>query len=332
MQPQVVVRPHLAVPGTRDVVLAVLASGQERLRAALRLVAAEPALVDALARVVVLDAGSVPSATVLPAAVRLPAGLLRIVRQAEATRPVALARALVEAVAEPGASTVLVLDDVALTEPAALLEALRVARGSTASDVVGLRDPGAVDPSPASWWGAVLPVDAVRALGGTLPEAGDVALAELVLRADAAGFRQQVVAAGGPVPVVAEADRILLALLHAPLPARTAVLLDGLATDLRLLLGLRLRDLLARRRALEELLGRRSIAPRLRLWCAWPALRRAARVGAVERASADEWALRLLDAEMDRAVPPGGPHETGSRPSGLRLPAWPTSKRGTSAA
>jgi hypothetical protein len=332
MQPRLDVRQHLVAAPAGGLVLAVLATGQERLRSALRSVAAEPALVADLTRVVVLDAGRTPSVTVLREAVRLPAGLLRVLRRPEATRPEALARLLVDAADERAASAVLVLDDVALTDPAVLHAAFAIARTSTASDVVGLQDPAAAGSGPASWWGAVLPLDAVRALGATLPEAGDVALAELVLRAEAIGFRATVLPAAGPVPVVTEAERLLLALLHAPISARTSLLAGGFAEDLRLLLALRFGELSTRRKALSALLGSRSIAPRLVAWAAWPALRRAARDGAALRASADEWSLRLLDAEVDRAWPSGERETAEERPAGLRFSAWPTSKRGTSAA
>lgn len=332
MQPQVLARPHVVPPAEGGVVLAVLATGQEALRTALRRVAAEPGLLAVLSRVVVLDVGRTPSATVLREAVRFPAGLLRVVRQQEAPRPEAVARALAEAVAEPGASSVLVLDDVALTDPEVLVDAFATAGRSTTADVVGLRDPAAGDRGPASWWGAVLPLDAVRALGATLPEAGDVALAELVLRAEAAGFLPTELPAAGPVPEVTEAERLLLALLHGPVRVRTGLLLGGAAEDLRLLLSLRFRDLATRRDALERLLGRRALAPRLALWSTWPARRRSARAGAVERASADAWALRLLDPQVNRRWPAADLAATPGWPAGLRSPAWPTTKRATSAA
>ena len=98
-------------------VIGLVATGQERLRAALRRVAAAPELLAVTTRIVVVDAGRTPSATVLREAVRLPAGLVRVVRRPHADRAEALARALAEAVHEPRAGSVLLLDDSALAEP-----------------------------------------------------------------------------------------------------------------------------------------------------------------------------------------------------------------------
>jgi hypothetical protein len=337
MQPQVV--PSALTAG--GLVLAVRATGQGRLRSALRRVAADPALLAVLTRVVVLDAGRTPSATVLREAVRLPPGRLRVVRRPDAGAPEVLARALAEAVGEPGAAAVLVLDDASLVEPAVLLDAFDRARHAAASDVVGLRDPAAIDPGPMSWWGAVLPLDAVRAIGAALPEANDGALAELVLRAASAGFRSTVLDAAGPVPDVAEVDRLLIALLHGPVGARTALLAAGIAQDLRLVLAFRHREVVLRSAALRVLLsgperprrggGIALVAPRLRLWVAWPALRRRYRSGALARASAEEWALRFAGEGVNRGLPSGDRKTALGRPAGLRFPAWST-RRGTSAA
>ena len=121
---------------------------------------------------------------------------------------------------------------------------------------------------------------------------------------------------------VAEAERLLLALLHGPVRVRTGLLLGGAAEDLRLLLSLRFRDLATRRDALERAArSGRALAPRLALWSTWPALRRSARAGAVERASADAWALRLLDAAGEPAVAGGRPGD------GPRAAGWLTLAR-----
>ena len=69
-----------------------------------------------------------------------------------------------------------------------------------------------------------------------------------------------------------------------------------------------------------------------RLWIAWPGLRRAWRNGAVERASAEAWEHRLAPVPVN-AAPTRGEHATAlRRPAGLRLRAWSTARRGTSAA
>lgn len=324
MQPAVA-HPIVAPSPADAVVLAVVATDQERLRSGLRRAAASPELLAALTRVVVLDAGRTPSATVLREAVRLPAGLLRVVRQPDGAAA-AVARALAEATAEPGAGAVIVLGDAALADPGVLAAA--VARRSPGSEVVGLRDAAARERGPAGWWGAVLPLDAVRAVGATLPEAGAVALADLVLRAEAAGFRSTVLPAAGPVPQVAEADRLRLALLHAPTAARTRLLVDGLAGDARLALALRFRELAHRREALRTLgAGSRAV-----LWARWPALRRRARDGVLDRASMDEWTLRFPTARMDPRLPLAERETSAERPAAVRLRAWPTTKRRTSAA
>lgn len=312
MQPVITARPSPAgVPG--GLVIGLVASGQERLRAALRRVAAAPELLAVTARIVVVDAGSTPSATVLREAVRLPAGVLDVVRRPDAGRAEALARALAEAVDEPSAGWVLLLDDVALTEPDLLLTAFETARRSPSAAVVGLRDPAAVDAAPVSWWAAVLPLDAIRAIGSTLPEAGDQALADLVLRAEAAGFRSSVLPAAGPVPRPDPAGAMLLALLHAPVAARTPVLAAALAAELRA--------------------GRApSLLRALRLWLAWPRLRAANRIGALERASMESWAARDPASDMDPGLPSGEQETAENRPAGIRFHPWPTTKRVTSAA
>lgn len=316
MQPVTAVHPSRAVVPPA-LVIGVVTTGQERLRAALRRVAAAPELLAVTARIVVVDAGRTPSATILREAVRLPAGLLQVVRCPDADRAEALARALAGAVGEPRAGWVLLLDDVALTQPDLLLAAFETARCSPSAEVVGLRDSSAVHAGPGSWWGAALPLDAVRAVGWTLPEAGEQALAELVLRADAAGFRSTVLAAPGPAPRRDPAGAILLALLHEPVAARTPVLVAALAEELRA--------------------GRApSLLRALRLWLAWPRLRALHRTGALERASIESWAARFSDpdgdSDMDRRWPRGEQEVGENRPAGIRSQPWPTTTRVTSAA
>lgn len=327
-----VLRPPVETASACDVVLAVRATGQEPLRAALRRLADRPDVLDRVRRVVVIDAGTVPSSTVLQQAVRLRAGLLRVVRLPDATAPEALSLGLLEALEEP-ASDVLVVDDTALEDPAVLSTALE--RRSPGAAVVGLRDPRAADPGPLSWWGALLPLDAVRAVGAGLPEAGAVALADLVLRAEAAGFRSAVLDASGPVPVVAEGDRLLLALLHGTADALRGVLREGVAEDLRLLLRFRARAVGERRERLHELLSaageERSALPRLRLALAGPALRRRLRTAALERASEAAWTQRLDDRGMNGARQRAERAANAGRPAAVRLPAWSTTRR-TSAA
>jgi hypothetical protein len=336
MQPSVLVLPSVTPPvagaSSRPdlLVIGLVATGQERLRAALRRVAADPELLGVTARIVVVDAGRTPSATVLREAVRLPTGLLRVVRRPDAGRADVLSSAIVEALEESRATSLLLVDDTALTEPQALLAAFRRARGSASSDVVGLRDPAASALGPASWWGAVLPLDAVRAIGAALPEAGEQALAELVLRAESTGYRSTVLEAPGPVPEADPVGGLLLALLHAPASARTPLIGRELV---------RLRPRAGRGAALRALLagpepgaGRRVALPLLRLWLTWPALRRRYRSGALDRASAEAWTARFVDVQLNPGLPHADRETTTGRPAALRSPAWSTTKRGTSAA
>ncbi|GAA2751633.1 hypothetical protein [Amnibacterium kyonggiense] len=328
MPPAAVRRP--TPPGTEDgVVLAVRATGQERLRAALRAVAAEPELLGLLRRIVVVDTAATPSSTLLREAVRLPAGLLHLVRRPAVPAPEALSLGVLAALDEV-ASDVLLLDDAALLDPAALVTA--IARRSAATAVIGLRDPRAAAAGPVSWWGALLPLEAVRAVGAALPEAGEVALADLVLRAETAGFRWAALDAAGPVPTDRETDRLLLALLHGTGGA-VAALRDGIAGDLRLLL--RPAALRERRSAVRELLAglgeERRALPRLRLALAWSALQRRARAGALERSSESAWAERLGGDRVNRGWPRAEREAADERPAAVRLPAWPTTRR-TSAA
>jgi hypothetical protein len=339
---------------TDGLVIGLVATGQERLRAALRRVAAAEGLLAVTARIVVLDGGGTPSATLLREAVRLPTGLLRVLRAPHAGRAEALARVLAEAAGEAHASSVLLLDDVALTDPATLLTAFEAGRRSPSMDVIGLRAPAAAASGPAGWWGAVLPLEAVRAVGATLPEAGEAALADLVLRAEAAGFRPTALLADGPVPPHDPVGALLLGLLHAPAQARTRLLAAALRADLRALLTLQpgpvahrhvvLRTLLLGPAAFGTLppataaparfaaLPADAVRLHARLWLAWPRLRRRFRVGVLDRASAEAWAVRSAAGEDGRGLPRADPGSAARGPAGLRFSAWSTTKRRTSAA
>ncbi len=349
MQPLLPPRRTPLRPGA--LVLGLVRTDDEALGAALHALAATPELLEGAARVVVVDRGAEPAALTVEAAL-LPVGLLRTVRAPGGDRAAALAAVLREAVAERAAEAVLLLDDAAVLDPDALLEAVHRGQRSTASDVVGLTASAAPRPAPGTWWGALLPLDAVRAVGFTLPEARDLALAELVLRAEAAGFRPDVVRAAAPLPVSSPTDALLLALLHAPIGMRSGLLAAGLADDLRALLAFRTGVVAERHRGLRALLrgpgadaadpaptrGTRSALPgdavrlHVRLWIAWPRLRRAYRTGAVERASFEAWEARLAPVPVN-AGPTRGDRETAlRRPAGLRLRAWSTARRGTSAA
>jgi hypothetical protein len=366
MQPPVAVHPsatHSALPHPElrvgamppeALVIGLVPTGQERLRAALHRVAAAPDLLAVTARIVVVDPGRTPSATVLREAVRLPAGLLRVLHAPGAGRPEVLTRALAEATAEPRAAAVLLLDDVALTDAGALLAAFEAARCSPSGDVVGLRAPLAANAGPASWWGAVLPLDAVRAIGAALPESGGAALAEVVLRAESAGFRPTARVVDGPVPERDPVGALLLGLLHSPARARTPLLTGALLADARALLSLQPRSVARRHAELRGLLSgpealavaRSDPAARVRfaalpadavrlhvrLWLVWPGLRKRFRVGALDRASAEAWAHRFAAAGMDPGRPTADQGSTVRRTAGIRFSAWSTTRRGTSAA
>jgi hypothetical protein len=350
MQPLLPLRRPPLRPGA--LVLGLLRTDDEALGSALHALAATPELLEGAVRVVVVDRGTEPAPLVVEVAL-LPAGLLRTVRLPGGDRAAAIAAVLREAVGEPAAASVLLLDDAALLDPDVLLEAVRRAQRSTASDVVGLTASTAPRPAPDTWWGAVLPVDAVRAVGFTAPEAGDLALAELVLRAGAAGFRPDVVRAPAPLPGASPADALLLALLHAPIGMRSPLLAGGLAADLRALLAFRTGLVAERHRALRALLrgpgveptagpassrGARAALPadavrlHVRLWIAWPGLRRAYRQGALERASAEAWQRRLAPPPVNAGPTRDERGPARRRPAGLRLRAWSTARRGTSAA
>ena len=338
MQPEVAVRPQALEPA--GVVLAVLRTSGDLLRVATARLASAPDLLAVTTRVVVLDPR--PAAVARGAVAGLPAGLVRVVRRPGADAPAALAAALAAALEETGARAVLVVEDRALRDPEALVAAVVRSVGSAASDVVGLCDPAAPDASPRSWWAAVVPFDALRAVGSALPEAGSAALADLVLRADAAGFRAAAIRAPGPVPRPTTAERLRIALLHEPVAARTPLLAAGTVRALGALLALRTAPVTREHAELRSLLGLRPVRTvpgslpaeavrlRLRLWFAWPALRRAARVGAFDRASAAAWAGRA--AEVNPGWPTGDAGRAGRRPSRLQLRGWPSTRRGTSAA
>lgn len=350
-------QPQLLPVGPRldGLVVGVLRSSEVGLRAALHTMAAAPQLLSETTRVVVLDRRptGIPGSTDTGV---LPPGLVRVLRRPGVDRATALAALLHAAEEEAGAASVLLLDDTAVVDAGALREALRCARESAASDVVGLTSSTARRPAPDTWWGALLPLEAVRAVGYTLPETGDLALADLVLRAEAAGYRPSVVRAfdAGPRREAPAAQPLLLALLHDPVGARTALLASGLADDLRALLAFRT-DRVERRHAqlralldgpevpLEVALQRRSPARRaalpgdslrlaVRLWFAWPSLRRRARIGALDRASVEAWRSRFAAAEVDRGLPRGERATADRRPSAVRWRAWSMTRRGTSAA
>jgi len=134
---------------------------------------------------------------------------------------------------------------------------------------------------------------------------------------------------------------------------RTPLLAAGLAADLRALLAFRTGLVAERHRMLRALLrgpgaeqtaepvpsrGARAALPadaarlHARLWIAWPGLRRAYRKGAVERASAEAWQRRLARVPVHAGSTRGEREPARKRPAGLRLRAWSTARRGTSAA
>lgn len=118
-------------------------------------------------------------------------------------------------------------------------------------DLPNLHAPHAAD--FAGWWGALIPLDVVRAVGYAMPLFLKWDDAEYALRARAAGFRT-VSLQGAAVwhaswrikddastwPAFFHArNRLVAALLHAPVAVRTGVLAASLAVEVKQLLALR---------------------------------------------------------------------------------------------
>lgn len=119
-------------------------------------------------------------------------------------------------------------------------------------DLPNLHAPHAAD--FAGWWGALIPLDVVRAVGYAMPLFLKWDDAEYALRARAAGFRT-VSLQGAAVwhaswrikddastwPAFFHArNRLVAALLHAPVAVRTGVLAASLAVEVKQLLALRI--------------------------------------------------------------------------------------------
>jgi hypothetical protein len=280
MQPALAARPAparvaAAAPTGPDraLVLAMhAAAGSVEVLENLRRAAADPGLLAQLRRIVVVDqTGSGVAAAARealgPDAVRL----LRVVAQRDLGAAGGVARALHEALADSGAGAVLLLDEGSLLQPAAVLPAIAAVRADDAVDVVAWTAPD----DPAACRAVLLPVDAVRATGLAHGGLTGGVLADLVLRADAAGFRPLEVRDGVTTTrgrVASAEDRALLAMLHEPVAARGRVLRAGLGADPA------------------------SWWRRVRAWRDWRMLRHEARAAALVRAAPETWAVRFLDA------------------------------------
>jgi hypothetical protein len=316
----------------------------------LRRLAASPALEPAVRRIVVVTAEPLPA---------VPPARVRVVHQVGPGRAAAVARLLHEAAAAADAAAVLLLDERADVDPDLLVDALARCAGTDAFDVVALHAAGERETVLA----ALLPLDAVRAVGSASPELEDAVVADLVRRADAAGFRALAVpAAADRAARCAPEERLLLALLHEPVRARDAQLRRALAEDLLDLLALRtaevarrhaalrgllagvpaepadagapasgVRGLLAAQRRSRALLGASAVLA-ARLWWAWPTLRRRVRRGAFDRAAPEAWAVRVPSAAwMNDAFRTRERLGTPAGAERLRWRPWST-RRGTSAA
>ncbi|WP_375388312.1 hypothetical protein [uncultured Amnibacterium sp.] len=267
-----------------------------------------------------------------------------------------VAAALTSALADPDAHAVLLVDAGVDIGPAAVRAAAERLAADDAVDVIAWRRDG----DPASCVAALLPLDAVRAVG--LAHAGltRAALADLVLRADAAGFRavdatDRVDASRAAGPTAR--DRILLALLHEPVAARGRVLRAGLLTEARSLLAGRRVEVAARHRDLAAVLAapaadertalreggalvvpggvlQRSWTLHVRLWFGWARLRRIARAGAFEGAAPEAWATRRSEAvaPVTDTRTDGERGRAEGRPQDVRWRPWSTTRRGSSAA
>ena len=266
----------------------------------------------------------------------------------------ALAAVLLDADAD--ADAVLLVDAGVTVDPAAVRAALEVVAADDAVDVVAWREAG----DPAVCWAALLPLDALRAVGLTHAGLTRVLLADLVLRAQAAGFlavdaRSGATAVRPLVPTVR--DRVLLAMLHEPIAARTRVVRASLTAEARSLVGRRWAEVAVRHRDVAAVLvaadaderaallaGSAAVLPagvvqqavslHVRLWLDWSRLRRLARAAAFEQAAPEGWAARSRGGVESAAdtLPSGEQGTARSRRHDVRWRPWSTTRRGTSAA
>jgi hypothetical protein len=322
--------------GGRRLVLALQTGGGRAVAENLRRVAAEPRLLEQLRRIVVVDQVGEPVAAEAAAELgRSVAWLLRVVEQRDLGVAGGLARGLQEALSERGAQEVLLVGAGALIDAAALLGPLAVVRADPGFDVLSWRAMG----DPAAGIAALLPLDAVRAVGLTHAGLGTGALADLVLRAHAAGFRARpadagVEAAGAAVPTVRE--RLLLTMLHEPTAARGPALRAGLAAEVRALRALRSGEVAARHRDVAAVLvapeseaatavragaeaspsGRGAVRQGLLLhvdlWRDWAGLRRRVRAAAFELAAPEGWAARFAEPEQSTSTAESRSRATGA--------------------
>lgn len=271
----------------------------EDIAANLATIAAAPALVAVLERVVVVDHAAEPVAAALGERdAALPRDLLRVVRQSNLGGSGGFSRAMHEALAVPGAEAVLLLDDDIRVEPAALLKAFEFGRRTAGGQIVGLQmldlaRPSVLEAGPeqivprsfwwtaseptltgtdlaarpvheipalhrpshsdfAGWWGSLVPLDVIRAVGYAMPLFLKWDDAEFALRAHAAGFGT-ISLTGAAVwhetwrgkddartwPAFFHArNRVVAALLHGSAGVRTGLLLDGLLLEVKQLLAL----------------------------------------------------------------------------------------------
>ncbi|MFD1721360.1 glycosyltransferase [Amnibacterium endophyticum] len=339
-------------------------------------VAAAPALAEQVARYVVVDHAPEPVGATLRAEVGAAAtALLDVVRLPNLGGAGGYSRVMHEALGEPDAAFVLLLDDDVLVEPAALLRAIEFGRRAVGREIVGLQmldagRPGVLDAAAerivprtfwwgpadgapagvdvaahpvaeqprlhrqpeadfAGWWGALLPLEAVRTVGYALPLFLKWDDAEYALRARRAGFetvslqgaavwheswRIKDDARGWPAFFHAR-NRLVAALLHGGPRLRTGVLLSGFAIEVKQLLALQAFAVERRQEGLAAVLagpGRLGREPASEVH----------RLLTLSATAADQ--QRVPVDEVDPAVSPAAdrPLAPVEAPRGSRLIAW----------
>lgn len=175
----------------------------------------------------------------------------------------------------------------------------------------------------AGWWGALVPLDVVRAIGYAMPFFLKWDDAEYALRARAAGYRT-ISLHGAAVwheswrgkddartwPAYFHArNRLLSALLHGSARVRTGVLLASLATEVKQLVALHAFAVERRQEGVRAVL-------------AGPAALESGGAQDLARLAALSARLPRIDAAEAEAVPERATRTATSAPTGGRLAAW----------